>query len=317
MTKTAYQNVSHYQKVQDEVRGTNEKEWIMSPNGTLYLFKKTQIKEDGTSTNADYGELLYYQISSLLWHPCAVTKLARRNHQNGIISQYFLKDNEELIDYHLLIQAVRPDFDPKSLKCKKTKEYYSLDLILNATKYITKSSESYHKIRKQLIETCLIDALCGHYDRNPSNIALIKNYQQNKVERYQLSPTFDNGTSNAMSLPVIVAKEYLRNKDGLEQLHQKIISKIGLGDTRTVSYDDFITYIMEHYSMDANLMLERINDMITVNNLLSILDQSDYRNLDQYHKELAFKHLLDMKERLIKQKNSGLTSVKVKVKKQK
>ena len=129
MSKHSFKNVRHLKKYEQETRGTNEKEWIMSPNQELCLYKVTQIKDDNTSTNAHYAECIYYEIATLLNVECAKVELAKINKNKGIISHYFLNDEEELIDFNALIQNIRQDYSPKGLKCKHSKDYYSITLI--------------------------------------------------------------------------------------------------------------------------------------------------------------------------------------------
>lgn len=298
MKNTTFQNVSHYKKIQDEYRGTNEKEWIQSPENKLYLFKKTQIKADGTTTNAHYAEILYYDIASLLGFPCAKPELAQKEKAKGIISEYFLNSSEELLDYQLLIQTIRPDFSPKSLKCKRTKEYYSLDLLFQATRSTVKEKESYRNIRQQIINVCYIDALCGHYDRNPSNIALIKDYSKFNYQRYRLAPIYDNGTSHAMSLPIEVAQKYLQ-EEGIQALQQAILSKIGIGTSRMTTYGVLLDYLQQNFAKESKMLIEKIGDLITTTSMNQIINQQKYRELDSVHKELAYLRLLDMKEKIM------------------
>lgn len=287
MANTEFKNIHHFQKYYQETRGTNEKEWVLSPDNQLYLYKETQIKSDNTSTNAHYSECLYQDIASLICVNCAKTELAKIKKKKGIISYYFLKENEELIDFNALIQNIRQDFIPKSLKCKKTGEHYSIELILEAIKAVVYEREEYKKIRKKVIELIIMDALCDHYDRNPSNIALIRNYNMPLNKQFSFSPIYDNGTSLCMSLPTEVAKNYLEMENGIEILDNNIISKIGFPDTRGTSYKKLLEYIFKHYSNDANDIIKNIEYNITEDNLVNAIFSTKYKNLDKYHKKLV------------------------------
>lgn len=288
MANTEFKNIHHFQKYYQETRGTNEKEWVLSPNNQLCLYKQTQIKDDNTSTNAHYSECIYQDIATLIRVNCAKTELAQIKKKKGIISYYFLKENEELIDFNALIQNIRQDFIPKSLKCKQTKEYYSIELILEAVKAVVYDREEYKKIRKKIIELIIMDALCDHYDRNPSNIALIRNYDMPLNKQFTLAPIYDNGTSLCMSLPIEVAKMYLKMDNGIEVLDSNIISKIGFFDHRGTSYDKLLEYIFKHYFNDTVDVVYNINRYIDEISLTSIFFSSDYKQLDKYHKKLAF-----------------------------
>lgn len=299
MANEEFKNIHHFQKYYQETRGTNEKEWVLSPSNQLFLYKQTQIKEDNTSTNAHYSECIYQDIASLIHINCAKAELAQIKKKKGIISYYFLKQNEELIDFNALIQNIRQDFIPKSLKCKKTGEHYSIELILEAVKAVVYAREEYKKIRKKIVELIIMDALCDHYDRNPSNMALIRNYNKTINKQFSFSPIYDNGTSLYMSLPVEVAQMYLEMENGIEILDNNIISKIGFSDTRGASYKDLLEYIFKHYFNDTNDIVNNIEYYITEDNLTNIVFSSKYKNLDKYHKKLLLIKVLYNKNKIL------------------
>lgn len=292
-----YKNIKHYKKYEEENRGTNSKEWVMNDD-TLYLHKITQIKKDGTSTNAHYSESIYSDIALILGLDCVKVTLVKKDNKEGIITELFLSDNEELIDFNALIQNIRIDYIPKDLKCKSTKEYYSIELIIEAIKSVISDRREFIKIRKKLIERIILDALCDHYDRNPSNLALIKNYGLEPNKRYRLSPIFDNGTSLYASLPVEVAKDYLNKENGLIELDNAIRSKIGIGTERGTTYDILLDYIMKNYFEDTIDLVDRINYLIDENTLNTILNQHKYRKFDKYHKDLIYNKILFNKDKI-------------------
>ena len=299
MANTEFKNIHHFQKYYQETRGTNEKEWVLSPNNQLCLYKQTQIKDDNTSTNAHYSECLYQEIASLIYVNCAKTELAQINKKKGIISYYFLKENEELVDFNSLIQNIREDFVPKSLKCKKTGEHYSIELILEAVKAVVYEREEYKKIRKKIIELIIMDALCDHYDRNPSNIALIRNYDKPLNKQFSLAPIYDNGTSLYMSLPIEITKMYLEMENGIEILDNNIISKIGFFDHRGTKYTDLLEYLFRIYLNDTNDIIYNIDNYINIENLTSIIFSSNYKNLDKYHKKLVLVKIMYNKNKIL------------------
>ena len=76
----------------------NEKLWI-DVNGRPALFKKTQIRDNGTHTNAHYGEAFVSEMCQLLNYECAEVEIAERNGEIGCISYSFLKEDDELVDF--------------------------------------------------------------------------------------------------------------------------------------------------------------------------------------------------------------------------
>ena len=298
MKKNNYRSINSFEVYCDESRGTNSKEWLIDKDGTLYLFKQTQIKLDGTSTNSHFSESIYSDIANLLKVDCVKPEIVTRNFKIGIITKSFLNDNEELIDFNALIQNIRMDYKPKTLKCKKTKEYYSLPLILEAIKAIDITKEEFDSIRRNLIEQIIIDALCDHYDRNASNIGIIKKYGINKDKRYKLSPIFDNGTSLSTSLPLEVVKKYVDNPFGLLEVDKQINSKIGIGDTRFTTYDILLDYIFKNYIEDCIDIIDKINYIIDEQTLNIILNQEKYKGLHEYYKTLILKKVLFNKNKI-------------------
>lgn len=299
MSKKEFKNITHFQKFGKETRGTNEKEWLLTPDNLLCLYKITQIKDDKTSTNAHYSESVYGEICNLLKYECSIIELVESNNRKGIISYYFLKENEELVDFNCLIQNIRQDFIPKSLKCKKTNEYYSIELILEAIKSVIPNREQYREITKKFFELMIIDALCDHYDRNSSNIALIRNYDNPRYPHFRLAPAYDNGTSLWVCLPVDVAKEYLEKENGIDELDSRIISKIGTGVARGSSYTNLIQYLLENYIEQLEEIIENIDNEINETTIINILFQKKYKNLNPIYKKLILVKLLYNKQKIM------------------
>lgn len=299
MSKEDFKNISHFKKYSDESRGTNEKEWLLTPDKLLCLYKITQVKDDNTSTNAHYSESIYSEISELLGVPCCKVELVKSLKRKGIISYYFLEENEELIDFNALIQNIRQDYVPKSLKCKKTQEYYSVELILEAVKSVAKDRNEYKRVCKQLFELIIVDALCDHYDRNSSNISLIRNYQNPRHPKFRLAPAYDNGTSLEMSLPIEVARNYLEEENGIKTLDDRIISKIGIGTKRGANYKELLNYLFETYLDEFDDIIKSITSKLTEESLINILFKSKYRNLDTTHKKLVLVKVLYNKEKIL------------------
>lgn len=203
---------------------------------------------------------------------------------------------------------IRQDFKPKSLKCKKTNEYYSLSLILESIKAVVNDRTNYKEIRKKVMEEIILDCLCDHYDRNPSNIGLIKNYNLDTKKRYRLCPIFDNGTSLAASLPIEAVKNYLESENGILELDDEVGSKIGIGEERGTTYDLLLDYIMKKYFEDVIDIVYNINYFITPETINTILNQGKYKHLDKYHKELMYKKILFNKDKINKHYNKYVVS---------
>lgn len=299
MSKQDFKNISHFEKYSDEIRGTNEKQWLVTPDKLLCLYKITQTRDNNTSTNAHYSESIYSEICKLLKVGCCEVELVKSHKRKGIISYYFLNKNEELIDFNVLIQNIRQDFVPKSMKCRKTKEYYSIDLILEAIKSVVPDRNQYREIIKNLFELILIDALCDHYDRNSSNLALIRNYDIPRYPHFRLAPVYDNGTSLSVCLPLHIAKEYLEKENGIEELDSRIISKIGTGTQRGSSYFELLSHLFENYLDEFEKIIKSIDMEFTEKSITDIIFQKKYKNLDSVYKKLIIVKLLYNKHKIL------------------
>lgn len=286
-------DVTNCPKIQDENRGVNEKLWI-DVNGRPALFKKTQIREDGTHTNAHFSEALVYDICKALGYSCAEMEIAKRGNDIGCISYSFLDKEDELVDFNKLIQNIRISFDSKKMFVVDTNEKYSIPLILEAIEEECHSKEEFDNIKKEFLKSCIIDALIEHYDRNPSNIGLIKN-----KDGVRLSPLFDNGTSLWTSIPEEVIKENGDSNDWKQEVRERNKSKIGVEGERYSDYDRLLEYILSNYYSDVKEFLDVIDKELTPEKIQSIISSDKYKDLDETHKNFIVEKLFLNRQKLL------------------
>lgn len=290
-------DVSDCRKIEDENRGVNEKCWI-DVHGFPALFKKTQIRDNGTHTNAHYAEAFVSEMCQLLNYKCAKVDIAKRNGDVGCISYCFLREDEELVDFISLIQNIRPSFDSKKMSVPETNETYSIPLILKALKEETNSEEEFNCLKKDFLKSCIIDSLIEHYDRNPSNIAVIR-----KNRQITLSPMFDNGTSLSISIPKEVVQEYANDEEWLKYVREKSKSKIGVEGEKFSHYDKVQDYILTNHYEDVIDFINEIQEKLTRENISQILSQDKYAEMDDIFKELIVnKIMLNVKDLVQKSK---------------
>ena len=278
-------DVSDCRKINDENRGVNEKLWI-DVNGRPALFKKTQIRDNGTHTNAHYGEAFVSEMCQLLNYKCAEVEIAERNGEIGCISYSFLKEDDELVDFISLIQNVRPSFDSKKMLVPETNETYSIPLILDALEEEAASEEEFRELKRDFLKSCIVDSLIEHYDRNPSNISVIRNNGH-----IALSPMFDNGTSLNISIPRDVIQENGNNEEWFQFLREKNKSKIGVEGEKYSNYDKLLDYILSNYYEDVADFVNVIQQKLTKENITKILGKDDYAGMDNVFKELIVNKL--------------------------
>ncbi len=288
-------DVTNCLKIQDENRGVNEKCWI-DVGGRPALFKKTQIREDGTHTNAHYAEVFVSDLCKKVDFNCAETDIANRNGEIGCISYNFLQPGDELIDFASLIQNIRTTFDSKKMLDPETNERYSIPLILEALEEECTNTEEFDLAKQEFLKSCIIDSLIEHYDRNPSNIAIIKN-----KDGVHLSPMFDNGTSLSISVPSYVIEENIQEETWMNETRERNHSKIGVEGERCSNYDKLLDYILSNYYKEVKDLLDKINKELTPDVIQEMLDDEKYERLDSIHKELIMKKLPLNRQNLIEQ----------------
>lgn len=189
-----------------EPQGIQEKCWVLDELNNKYLFKATTIRKDGTSIDNDVSECIAYDIATLLNLDCAKYELCIKDGIKGVITPDFLNNEtfnvgeEELIDGVTLINLIDPEFKNMSLLNPKTKQYYTVSLILE-------SIEKYGFINN-VLEYLVFDLLIANRDRNPSNYGIIVNHKHNTIK---LAPLFDNSTSLGVSINESKLDKYFEN----------------------------------------------------------------------------------------------------------
>lgn len=291
-------DVSNCPLIYAEDRGVNTKEWI-DVDGREALFKETQIKDNGESTYADYGEAIVSDICVLLGIPCAEIELVERNGKEGCLSYSFIdKKQQELIDMGSVIQNVRIRFNSKSMIDEDTKEVYNLDMILEGLESVCSSKREFALNRKLLFRDILLDSLIDHYDRNPSNVSVIRD--KNGV---RLSPKYDNGTSLSISVPEEVLKGMIDRHDTYVGTHRelrcKVYSKIGYLNRKFVGYPGLESYIFSYYFDDVKDFVGVVEERLTEDNINAILSQEKYASLGAVQKEIIRGKLLTNRDTMV------------------
>ncbi len=292
-------NISSWKIAHSENRGVNTKVWVEDPEENKEaLYKETQIKDNSESTYADFGEVIVSDICDLLETPCARTELVERDGKKGCISYNFCKSNEELIEIGSVIQNTRPYFQSKNMVDQKTKESYCVEMILEGLESISKSKTNFAELRKAFLRDILTDSLIDHYDRNPSNMSIIRD-----LENVRLSPKYDNGTSLSISVPEDALSEFLVTYPDLKSVHQKVRenvhSKIGYLGRKFVSYPDLETFLFNYYYNDVKDFIGVIQERLTDENINEILSQEKYDELDCVHKQIISGKLITNRDELL------------------
>lgn len=282
-------DISTWEVAHSEDRGVNKKVWVTDPEkGREALYKETQIKDNSESTYADFAESIVSDICALLDVPCAEVDLVERDGQNGCISYNFCSSDvyEELIEMGSVIQNTRLRFQSKSMFDPETKESYGVEMILEGLESIATSKSNFSDLRKSFLKDLLTDSLIDHYDRNPANLAVIRN-----LNTVKLSPKYDNGTSLSISVPEYALRDFINSGSDERTIHEtireRVLSKIGYLGRKFVKYPDLETFVFNYYYDDVKDFIATIEERLTDENIDKILSSEKYDELDWIHKEIV------------------------------
>lgn len=294
-------DISSWKISHSENRGVNTKVWLEDPEKKVdALYKETQIKDNSESTYADFAESIVSDICFLLEVPCAKVELVERNGKKGCISYNFCNPDksEELIEIGSVIQNTRPHFQSKNMYDPNSKDAYCVEMILEGLESVSNNKANFAQLRKAFLADVLVDSLIDHYDRNPSNMSIIRNFQYTR-----LSPKYDNGTSLSISVPEYALSDFLITNPDLKTVHEKVrqnvLSKIGYLGRKYVKYPDLETFLFNYYYDDIKDFVSVIQEKLTDENINTILSQEKYDELDCTHKEIIRGKLITNRDALL------------------
>jgi len=258
--------------------GKQPKYWFQS-YGNRYLFKYATNKADGTPIYNDVSECMAYEVAKFIGVPVAEYYLCENNGQKGVITKDFLNNDigrpkkEEFFDGVYLISQIDPGFKNTSLINPKTKQYYTVDLVL-------RSVEKYG-LMKDVLNMLVYDALIANRDRNPSNYGVIVNHETGDV---RFAPLYDNCTSLGISMAShrldkcfdsngnIIDNEHLNTV-----IHKHFVGKITL--ERFSQYQDKRVWDRQEEKRILSLIEEKRIELLSLVN-------SGKLSITDYHKEL-------------------------------
>lgn len=306
-------DVTSWKEAHAEDRGVNKKVWLEVPGQEKQeaLYKETQIKSNSESTYADFGEDIVSKLCSLLGVPCAQIDLVVRENRKGCISYNFLDPEcdtnpehyQELIDMGTVIQNARIGFNSKSMEDPERKEYYCVEMILEGLESIAKNKTNYAELRKEILKYILVDSIIDQYDRNPSNLSVIRD--NNGVK---LAPLYDNGTSLSISVPLQALEGFVIDHEDPEErqrvIREAVNSKIGYLGRKYVKYPDLETFIFNYYYDDVKDFVGEIQEKLTDENIDKILSKEEYDELTQTHKEIIRGKIIGNRNAMIERYNT-------------
>lgn len=190
MTSGTVVDVSGWERSEPEPMGKKRKQWLIDPDGTRWLFKEPR-ETGGTVRGEDWAEFITAGIFGLLELPAAVTRLAVRDGQRGIISKQFSQDHGTLIHGNELLAGELPGYE-KDVTGENP--LYSIANVVRTLDTVSAPkgwSELGFSGADLWLSYLVVDAVVANTDRHHANWAVV----ETDDERLELAPSFDHGSS--------------------------------------------------------------------------------------------------------------------------
>ena len=247
-----------------EGSGRSEKEWLVSENGQICLFKYPKSDE----TTEHVSEHLACQIGRIIGIETAAVDLACRNRRMGSISYRLNTDTQDLVEGIWFISGPYPRFNKDRLIDEESGQHYCLQMIE------TSLGELFNQ--QSTAEMLLFDFLIGNTDRHQSNWAILVETVEARPNATWPCPLYDNGSSLC---------SYVTEKQINQINHNDNNALLALVDTKSKSriwidgfsksqptHKEMIRHILKRYESTQQIA-QRILDRMTKDVIIDLLSQ--------------------------------------------
>ena len=247
-----------------EGSGRSEKEWLVSDEGRVCLFKYPK----SANTTEHISEHLACQIGRIVDIKTANIDLGCRNGRLGSISYRLNTETQCLLEGIWFICRPFPRYNAEKLFDETTGQYYCLPMIENSL------GELFNQ--EALAEMLLFDFLIGNSDRHQSNWAILTESTKSNHDPYWPCPLYDNGSS-LCSYATDAQIYHINHNDknallALTDTKSKSRIRINGNDHRSPTHKEMVRHILKRYECTLKIA-RRILDRMTGATILNLLSK--------------------------------------------
>ena len=262
-------------------KGYSTSYWLVDPKTRKKaLFKRPKYNEDYDCYYGDHwAEKIVSEIGKFLDFDMPEIDLAIFKQKQGCISYNFLNRDESL----------REGIDLMSVDVTKdNRRNYILDNILKDLKE--------YRLIDDFINLLLFDAFIGQPDRHEENWGIIISKEGNSDCR--LSPIYDNASSLGRNLLPNKISKMFKDDNCFNSYIEGCQSCIKLEKDKELSQLDMLYYLSNHYNELYLEFASKLDDLDS-NILIRVINKVSNEFMEENHKKLVTKILLERRRRLI------------------
>ena len=280
-----------------EGSGRSEKQWLISEDGTVGLFKYPKIDPVSQRNTFEHvSEHLACRLGGLLGVKTARVDIASYEGRIGSISYLIVEDGEMLVEGLQFILGKHPEYSAESLQDSSTGEHYSIRHIFEAI--------DYGPFIEYWIHMLLFDFIIGNSDRHQSNWAYILRRANRDTMEFDIEPCplYDNGSSLCCYVREDQLHDYLGNDtmklDSLVDTRSRSIVRIDPRDKKRPRHAEVVRFLLANYPATrpiADSFLERLSQSA----ICSLVDAYQDELVSPERRRLLVRFLLE-KARILK-----------------